>query len=82
MENAIGDRLPRMPGFWETKIPRSLGVWCYRLAIERGYLDGWLQDLVAAPFWALLRWCDAAEAPLDRFACREAIRANRIAPRP
>jgi NADH-quinone oxidoreductase subunit L len=61
MENAIGDRLPRMPGFWEQAIPRSLSVWFYRLAMERGYLDGWLQDGIVAPFLAVLQWCDAAE---------------------
>ncbi|HTU27360.1 MAG TPA: proton-conducting transporter membrane subunit [Pirellulales bacterium] len=61
MENAIGDRLPRMPGFWESRLPRSLSVWCYRLAMERGYLDGWLRDRIVDPFWAALCWCDRIE---------------------
>ncbi len=54
MENAIGDRLPRMPGFWEQAIPRSFSVWFYRLAMERGYLDGWLNGWIVAPFLGLL----------------------------
>ena len=29
--------------------------------MERGYLDGWLQDWIVAPFWAVLLWCDKIE---------------------
>jgi NAD(P)H-quinone oxidoreductase subunit 5 len=62
MENAIGSRMPEAaPGFWERVVPYRIRVWCYRLALERGYLDGWLTEYVARPFARTFEWCDAME---------------------
>lgn len=61
MENAIGSRLPRSGGSWVRIIPSRLRDWCYRLALEKGYLDAWLQDYLLAPPLLVLRWCNAAE---------------------
>lgn len=67
LENAIGRRLRRPQGFWRTVIPEPVRVWCYRFALERGYLDAWLADYLARPFLSLFRWCDAAEHRWTRF---------------
>lgn len=61
LENAIGDRLPRLSGFWDSLLPSSVRVWLYRFAIERGYLDSIIDDYVVTPFVAVFRWCDRAE---------------------
>jgi NADH-quinone oxidoreductase subunit L len=61
LENAIGAQLPHFSGAWTRHIPESLRVWFYRLAIERGYLDGFLNRFVAQPFLSLFRWCDGME---------------------
>src|SRR4029077_16712956 len=39
LETAIGNRLPRLPGPWESYLPLGTRVWLYRLALERGYWD-------------------------------------------
>ncbi len=61
LENAIGDRLPRLAGFWDNLLPPSARVWMYRFAIERGYLDSMMDDYIVAPFVAVFRWCDRME---------------------
>jgi NAD(P)H-quinone oxidoreductase subunit 5 len=61
LENAIGHRLPRAAVFWRSLIPESVRVWCYRFALERAYLDGWLTDYLVRPFQRLFQWCDAVE---------------------
>ena len=61
LENAIGDRLPRMPGFWERRVPERTRIWMYRFAIERGYFDSILNDYIVAPFVRIFRWCDQLE---------------------
>jgi NAD(P)H-quinone oxidoreductase subunit 5 len=61
LENAIGARLPRRPGFWATLLPEGMRAWVYRVALERGYLDAVLDTYVIRPFVRLFRWCDRAE---------------------
>ena len=61
LENAIGDRLPRLAGFWDSMLPLGVRVWLYRFAIERGYLDAMIDDYIVAPFVAVFRWCDRME---------------------
>jgi NAD(P)H-quinone oxidoreductase subunit 5 len=67
LENAIGRPLPRASMLWRSLIPDSVRVWCYRFALERGYLDAWLIDYVARPFLGLFEWCDALEHRWTRF---------------
>ncbi len=54
LENAIGAQLPRAHG-------STLKVRFYRLAIERGYLDAWLNDYLVQPFQHVFQCCDAWE---------------------
>ncbi len=61
MENAIGDRLPRLPARVGSWVPERSRVWLYRLALEKGYLDAWLSDYLVRPLMRGLRWCDALE---------------------
>jgi NAD(P)H-quinone oxidoreductase subunit 5 len=67
LENAIGHHLPRTSGFWRSPIPEAVHVWCYRFALERGYLDAWLTDYLVRPFLGLFQWCDRAEHRWTRF---------------
>jgi NADH:ubiquinone oxidoreductase subunit 5 (subunit L)/multisubunit Na+/H+ antiporter MnhA subunit len=61
LENAIGAHLPQRQTFWEQVLPTRSRDWLYRLASERGYLDGNLNALVVYPFQAIFRWCDDME---------------------
>lgn len=55
MENAIGASLPRLSGPWDRLIPEQSRTWFYRFALERGYLDAWLTDVLVAPIIGLFR---------------------------
>ena len=55
MENAIGTSLPRLSGPWDRLIPEKSRTWFYRFALERGYLDAWLTDVLVAPMIGLFR---------------------------
>jgi NAD(P)H-quinone oxidoreductase subunit 5 len=55
MENAIGASLPRLSGAWDRLIPEKSRPWFYRFALERGYLDAWLTDILVAPVIGLFR---------------------------
>ena len=61
LENAIGDRLPRLGGFWDRMLPNACRIWLYRFAIERGYLDAMIDDYIVTPFVAIFRFCDRME---------------------
>lgn len=61
LENAIGSRLPRLPGFWERHLSPHVRLWLYRFALERGYLDSFLNDYVAGPVLRFFQRCDALE---------------------
>jgi len=60
LENAIGGNLPRSNGPL-ARAPAGFRVWLYRFALERGYLDGMLTEMVAVPFLRVFRWCDGLE---------------------
>jgi NADH:ubiquinone oxidoreductase subunit 5 (subunit L)/multisubunit Na+/H+ antiporter MnhA subunit len=61
MENAIGGHLPHEPSFWERVIPAGAREWCYRFALNRGYLDSLLNELIVFPFQRTFQWCDGME---------------------
>jgi NAD(P)H-quinone oxidoreductase subunit 5 len=74
MENAIGSRLPRRPGPWDRLAPPSVRDLLYRLALERGYLDAWLNWYIVTPFCRVFRWCDAMERNWTDFLAGEQSR--------
>jgi NAD(P)H-quinone oxidoreductase subunit 5 len=61
LENAIGAHLPRPAAAWGGGAQAGAQSWLYRFALERGYLDAWLDDYVVRPVLQLFRWCDALE---------------------
>lgn len=61
MEDAIGNRLARRAEHLAGVTPSRSRTWLYRWALERGYLDSWLNDYVARPFLAILYACDRWE---------------------
>jgi NADH-quinone oxidoreductase subunit L len=77
LENAIGQRLPAESAVGVRLAPVTIGPWLYRLALERGYLDAWLNDYIARPVLEALRWCDARERD-----AREAMSGKQNAPAP
>jgi NADH-quinone oxidoreductase subunit L len=42
-------------------VPSSFRIWCYRFAMERGYLDTVLDERLATPFLKCFRWFDRLE---------------------
>jgi NAD(P)H-quinone oxidoreductase subunit 5 len=75
MENAIGGHLPRAAGGW-TRLALNFRHWLYRWALERGYLDAFLRDYVAAPFIHVFRWFDALERRWTDFLTGEKSRES------
>ena len=61
LENAIGGHLQREPGFWQRLTSGGAQVRWYRLALERGLLDSFLDAYIVRPFRRLFEWCDANE---------------------
>ena len=51
----------KLASLWERNLPQGLRIWLYRFALERGYLDSWLEDLLLQPFLRILRLCDSLE---------------------
>ncbi len=81
LENAIGTRLQQSASIWERLIPEHLRARFYRLALERGYLDAWLTEGLAAPFLKTFQWCDAAERRFTRFISgTDAAEAEQVEP--
>jgi NAD(P)H-quinone oxidoreductase subunit 5 len=72
LENALGSRLPRLVSSWERNLPQGLRIWFYRFALERGYLDSWLEDYLLQPFLRILRLFDSLEGRWSRFLSAEA----------
>ncbi len=61
LENAIGSHLPESrTGLWG-RMSISMQRKIYRFALERGYLDALLDELIVRPFLATIRWCDKWE---------------------
>ena len=50
--------------------------WLYRVALERGYLDGHVLRYVVVPFVRTFRWCDALERRWTDFLAGEASRES------
>lgn len=67
LENAIGEHLPHVPSFWSRWVPESARTWTYRLALERGYLDAWLNNALVRPLMSVLHACDGWERRWTRF---------------
>ncbi|QDV64048.1 proton-conducting transporter transmembrane domain-containing protein [Crateriforma conspicua] len=61
LENAIGGHLQRNETILARWLPTRLRAGLYATAIERGYLDGSIGDMVVRPFTRLFRWCDNLE---------------------
>jgi NAD(P)H-quinone oxidoreductase subunit 5 len=61
LENAIGNRLPRLPGPWDRFLPEAVSLWLYRLALERGYWDAMLNEFIVNPYIRLFQFFDAVE---------------------
>ena len=61
LENAIGGHLPQHAARWSRLLPARCRTWVYRLALERFYLDAWLDAAVVRPFVAVFQWCDRME---------------------
>jgi NADH:ubiquinone oxidoreductase subunit 5 (subunit L)/multisubunit Na+/H+ antiporter MnhA subunit len=61
LENAIGEHMHHEAGFWQRVMPASFRDWCYRFAIERGYLDGFLDRFIVYPFRQVFLFCDSLE---------------------
>jgi NAD(P)H-quinone oxidoreductase subunit 5 len=81
MENALGQRLPVGNGAGTRLVPSAFAVWLYRFASERGYLDAWLNDYVAAPFLWIFRACDRLERRwTDLLSGRESRESDELAP--
>ena len=66
LENAIGSHLHHEPTIWERVIPLVARRKVYRAALERAYLDSFLDEYIVVPFTALFarfdrwerRWTD------------------------
>ncbi len=61
LENAIGTHLPALGSPLGRFLPQALRVPLYRLAVQRGYLDAFLNGAIARPLLGVLRMCDALE---------------------
>jgi NADH-quinone oxidoreductase subunit L len=59
--NALGSRLSQAKSAHISWLPEWSRIWLYRLALEKGYLDGWLATLFVNPVLNLLRGCDYLE---------------------
>lgn len=78
LENAIGQRLQTREAmllpFWQS-------AWWYRFALERGYLDAYLNDYVARPLLRLFQRCDQWERRwTDWLAGRTSRESDALAP--
>lgn len=73
MENAMGRRIAQHYGFWELVLPGSVRDRLYRFALERGYLDVWLEEYIAGPFLWLFRTFDRWERSWTDFVAGDAM---------
>lgn len=61
LENALGERLNHLRPADEHWLPARFRTAVYRFALERGYLDAWLDRWFTRPFLALFRGCNRLE---------------------
>ena len=61
LENAIDGNLPVFQGFWSRVLPQPIQRWFYRFALERGFLDEWLDRFIVRPFVRSFQWFDSLE---------------------
>lgn len=61
VENAIGAKLPSLTDPLHWLFPERTSIWLYRVGLERGSFDSWIDDRVATPLWRLFSACDAWE---------------------
>jgi NAD(P)H-quinone oxidoreductase subunit 5 len=61
VENAIGSHLPRTGLHFERWFPAALRSRLYRVALERGYLEAILRDIVTRPFLWIAERLDRVE---------------------
>lgn len=81
LENAIGARLPKQGSVWQHVFHNVQRAWLYRFSMERGYLDGILNELIVRPLVHLFRWSDAMERKWTNFLDGEESReSDRVAP--
>lgn len=67
LENAIGARMSTGSSAWRTLTREAQRSWLYRFSMERGYLDGFLNELIVRPFMTVFRWSDAMERRWTNF---------------
>ena len=79
LENAIGSRPIREGAPFGKWLSHKQNRWLYRVAIERGYYDSFLDNYGARPFLWLFNSCDRLE---QRWADFLAGRTNTSASRP
>lgn len=81
LENAIGNALPQSSGIVGRFLPDAARIWLYRWAMERGYLDSFLNDFVARPFVRLFKKCDTWERRWTNYlAGRESRESDLLKP--
>jgi NADH-quinone oxidoreductase subunit L len=61
LENAMGRVVPHPGGHFERLLSKSTRRWLYRLALERGYFDTFLQFAVVGGFVRILRNIDRVD---------------------
>lgn len=61
LENAIGGHLTHNSKGWARVLPAGFRQWCYRFALERGYLDSVLDEFIVHPFQRVFQLCDSLE---------------------
>jgi NADH:ubiquinone oxidoreductase subunit 5 (subunit L)/multisubunit Na+/H+ antiporter MnhA subunit len=71
MENAMGEHLRLPTGFSERWISTRWRNWFYRLAMERGTFDTFLDVFVVGPFIAVFQWSDRNERRWNAFLAGE-----------
>ncbi|MCA9059403.1 MAG: oxidoreductase [Planctomycetaceae bacterium] len=67
LENAIGTHLPENRGLSRRLLPQRLGIWIYRFALERGFLDVVLDRIFLHPFIRIFQWCNSMERRWTEF---------------
>lgn len=67
LENAIDGHLPRAAAPAGRFLPSRMRQWLYLFAMERGFLDEFIDRLVVRPFGRCFRFCDGLERRWTRW---------------